>query len=315
MTTAYERIADHIERDIRSGALAPGDVVPSTRRIVAEHGVAMATATRALAELQRRGVVAARRGVGTVVVHDDAARRAPGTRRAGQVTTADVVHAAVRLADAEGLGGLSMRRIAADVGLPTMSVYRHVTGRDDLLNRMLDVVYGRFPLPATPPGAGWRAVAETCARTLWAMFVAHPWAAHAVSMTRPQAVPNGVAITEVLLGAFDVEGRDGRPLDVGTRMHLVVGMFQLVRGVGVSLEPAEQARQDSGLTDDEWIERTMPALHDVADARRHPHLARAVRTEIDLTLDSLLEFSLARLLDGYEAFLGPGDAAGPRTGG
>ncbi|MBL0885993.1 GntR family transcriptional regulator [Myceligenerans indicum] len=304
MTAAYERIADRIEGLIRSGDLAPGDRVPSTRRIVADHGVAMATATHALSELRRRGLVEPRRGVGTVVV-GDAARRRSGTARGGPpahaVTTTDVVHAAVRLADAEGLGGLTMRRIAADVGLPTMSVYRHVTGRDDLVTRMLDAVYGRFPPPEPGPG-GWRQVAEACARTLWAMFQVHPWAAHAMSVTRPQATPNGMLFTDALLRAFG-DAPSGRRLDTEARMHLTVVLFQFVRGVGVSLEPTLQARQDSGISDEEWMERAKPALRRVVDPRRHEHLAEAIRTEIDLTQDSLFEFGLARLLDGYEAFL------------
>ena len=87
-------------------------------------------------------------------------------------------------------------------------------------------------------------------------------------------------------------------------MHLAVGLFQFVRGVGVSLEPAEQARQDTGLTDEEWMDRAKPSLQSIVDRRRYPHLTAAIGSEIDLTLDSLFEFGLARLLDGYAVFLG-----------
>jgi len=291
VTTTYERIADLIAARIEDGDLAPGGLVPSTRRIVAEHGVAMATATRVLDELRRRGLVEARRGVGTVVAH-------PGVPTA-RVTTADVVRAAVSLADSDGLGGLSMRRIATALGMPTMSLYRHVTSREDLVARMLDAVYGEFPLPDPLPD-GWRARAEACARTLWAAFTAHPWAAHAMSMTRPQPAPNGIAHTEALLAAF--AGTPAR-LDLDTRMHLAVTVFQFVRGVAVNIEPAEQARQDTGLTDEDWMDRALPSLQAVTDARRHPYLAEAMSTGIDLTLDSLFEFGLARLLDGYAVFL------------
>ncbi|MCF4122484.1 TetR/AcrR family transcriptional regulator C-terminal domain-containing protein [Antribacter sp. KLBMP9083] len=293
MTTTYERIADLIAARIEDGDLSTGDLVPSTRRIVAEHGVAMATATRVLDELRRRGLVEARRGVGTVV-----AARLSGVP-AARITTADVVRAAVALADSDGLGGLSMRRIATDLGMPTMSLYRHVTSREDLVARMLDAVYGESPLPDPLPD-GWRARAETVARTLWAAFTAHPWAAHAMSMTRPQPAANGIAHTEALLAAFDIT--PGR-LDVDVRMHLAVTVFQFVRGVAVNVEPAEQARQDTGLSDEDWMDRALPSLQAVTDVRRHPHLAEAMSTGIDLTLDSLFEFGLARLLDGYAVFL------------
>ncbi len=296
MTTTYERIADEIRARIRSGELAAGDPVPSTRRIVAEHGVAMATASRVLDALRRDGLVEVRRGVGTVVAAGAAATGTPSAP-----TVADVVRAAMAMADAEGLGGLSMRRIATDLGIPTMSLYRHIRSREELLTRMLDTVYAQSPLPNPLPD-DWRARAEACARTMWAAFQRHPWAAHIMSMTRPQVVPHGLAHTEALLAAFS--GIPGRPLDLETRMHLAVSVFQLVRGLGVGIEPAVLARKDDGLTDEEWMDRTLPDLQAIADPRRYPNLAAATSTDIDLTLDSLFEFGLARLLDGYAVFLG-----------
>ena len=121
-----------------------------------------------------------------------------------------------------------------------------------------------------------------------------------MSMTRPQAVPHGMAHTEALLAGFADAGTD---LDVDTLMHLAVTVFQFVRGVAMSIEPAELARQDTGLSDEAWMDRAQPDLRAATDARRYPHLVRAMSTGIDLTLDSLFEFGLARLLDGIAAFL------------
>jgi hypothetical protein len=166
---------------------------------------------------------------------------------------------------------------------------------------MLDAVYASAPLPDPLPD-GWRARAEACARTMWGAFQRHPWAAHVMSMTRPQVLPHGVPHTEALLAAFD--GVPGRTFDIDTRMHLTVSVFQFVRGVGVSIEPALLARQDTGMTDEEWMDQSAPGLRAVADPRRYPHFAVATSTDIDLTLDSLFEFGLARLLDGYAVFLG-----------
>lgn len=300
MTSTSERIADGIRARIRSGELAPGAPVPSTRRIVAEHGVAMATASRVLDALRRDGLVEVRRGVGTVVAAG-APGSAAGPATASAPTVDDVVRLAMATADAEGLGGLSMRRIATDLGIPTMTLYRYVRSREELLARMLDTVYATSPLPDPLPD-GWRARAEVCARTMWAAFQRHPWAAHVMSMTRPQVLPHGLPHTEALLSAFAEAG--GRRLDLDTRMHLTVSVFQLVRGLGAGVEPATQARRDDGLTDEEWMDRTLPGLQAVADPRRYPHLAAATATDVDLTLDTLFEFGLARLLDGYAVFLG-----------
>lgn len=67
MTPPYARIAADLRRRIAEGELAPGDRVPSTRQVAAQWGVALATATRALAELRREGLVRAEPRVGTVV--------------------------------------------------------------------------------------------------------------------------------------------------------------------------------------------------------------------------------------------------------
>ncbi|WP_143737206.1 GntR family transcriptional regulator, partial [Microbispora sp. GKU 823] len=69
MTPPYARIAAELRRRIIEGELAPGDRVPSTRQVAAQWGVALATATRALAELRREGLVRAEPRVGTVVAH------------------------------------------------------------------------------------------------------------------------------------------------------------------------------------------------------------------------------------------------------
>ena len=63
----YRRIAAEIAARITSGELAPGDPIPSTRQIMARHGVAMATASKVIASLRDQGLVHARPGVGTVV--------------------------------------------------------------------------------------------------------------------------------------------------------------------------------------------------------------------------------------------------------
>ncbi|MGA8113236.1 MAG: GntR family transcriptional regulator, partial [Actinocatenispora sp.] len=167
-TAPYERIVADLRARIEGGELAPGARVPSTRQLIAEYGVAMATASKALSALRQAGLVHPVRGVGTVVAGPDPVAR-PGSGTPGPDTGAahrpgvgrdDLVRAAIALADAEGLAGLSMRRIATRLGIATMSVYRHVQGRDELVVLMLDRAIGEHPLPADPP-PGWRARAET----------------------------------------------------------------------------------------------------------------------------------------------------------
>src|SRR4029077_19188801 len=67
-----------------------------------------------------------------------------------------IVAAAVRIADTEGLDAVSMGRVAAELGTATMSLYRHVSAKEELLTLMVDAAWDEAP--GTPvPGDGWRA--------------------------------------------------------------------------------------------------------------------------------------------------------------
>src|SRR5262245_42281697 len=95
----YRLIAATLAARIAAGELPPGARIPSTRQLMADHGIAMATATKVLATLRKEGLVEAVRGVGTVVAAPEGRALLPDR------TT--VVAAAVTIADAEGLQGLS----------------------------------------------------------------------------------------------------------------------------------------------------------------------------------------------------------------
>jgi DNA-binding GntR family transcriptional regulator len=121
----YVRIVAEIRRRIAAGELRVGDRVPSTRKITEEWGVAMATATKVLTALQQEGWARAVRGVGTVVaIPPSRASRPPRlTQRREprepeqELARERIVQAAIAIADAEGLTALSMRRVAAELGV------------------------------------------------------------------------------------------------------------------------------------------------------------------------------------------------------
>src|SRR3954471_7474389 len=83
-----------------------------------------------------------------------------------------VVDAAVELADEQGLNAVTMAAVAKRCGFTTMSLYRHVSGKDELVRRMLEVTLG-----SAPPleGAGWRAGLEQWSRAMLEVLDAHPW--------------------------------------------------------------------------------------------------------------------------------------------
>jgi DNA-binding transcriptional regulator YhcF (GntR family) len=287
------RIAAELRAQIESGELAPGERVPSAREITRRWGVAVATASRALAALRDDGLVRPVPGVGTIVAPRSAPRTARPRRRADHVLSLDrIVAAAVVIADAEGLEGLSMRRVATELGAAPMSLYRHVADKDDLLLRMMDRTLREARLPDMAP-PGWRARLEIAARTLWMAFRRHPWLATALSLTRPQAIAGGLAYTEWVLEALHAGGlRSTVAFDV----HLT--LFTFVRGTAVNLESEAAAQAASGLTNEEWMEGQEQQLRAVTAGGRFPRFERLVNSEYDFDLDGLFERGLRYLLDG-----------------
>lgn len=282
----YARIVEAIRGRIEAGELPPGARVPSTRQIVAEWGVAMATASKVLAALRQEGLVRVLPGVGTVV-GEVSGEPEPELGRAG------IVRAAIRIADAEGYDALSMRRVASELGAGAMSLYRHVPGKEELQLLMRDAVFGERPLPATPP-EGWRAQLELSSRTLWALYRRHPWLARTTSLTRPYAGPNQMPFSEWNLRALSGIGLDDR-----TVFHLHLSLFGFVHGAAASLEAETREEADSGLTLDQWLSAREGETRALMESGAFPNSVRIfMAPDVPFGLDVLFEFGLTRFLDG-----------------
>jgi DNA-binding transcriptional regulator YhcF (GntR family) len=303
----YQVIAGELRRRIAAGELKPGDRVPSTRALVRDFGVAMATATKALQALQQERLVHASPGVGTVVgppprsaarSRPAAARRALATDGGLDLHRDEVVRMGIAIADAEGLGALSMRRIAADLGVSTMALYRYVGGKDALVLQMVDAAMGEFALTEAPEG--WRDGVAAVARLQWAAYRRHLWLASAVSLGRPQLLPNLLPHTDAVLRAL-------RGVDKSDALYAAISVFAFVRGVALAMETEAYAEQDTGLTADEWVDRQsgqMAVLVATGNLTGFRELL-ADGFDFDYDLDRLFEFGLGLVLDGLEMRLAP----------
>lgn len=288
MQSASARIATELRRRIAAGELSAGDRVPSTRQIVTDWGVAMATASKALAILRQDGLVEALPGVGTVVAGK---RAAPS--RGPELTAERIARTAIAIADEEGLGAVSMRRVASELGVATMSLYRHIANREKLTELMADTVLGDHPLPSRPRG-GWRAQLETVLRLQWSIYRRHPWLAQTISMARPQFLPNLVTHAEWSLRALAPFG-----LSTADLLHTHITVFGFVRATALSHEAELEARRDTGLTGDEWMELQDEAAETIQSSGRYPVLSSMIdRDDFDLDFDELFEFGLRAFLDG-----------------
>ncbi|GAB3947244.1 GntR family transcriptional regulator [Kribbella albertanoniae] len=296
----YLVIAAELRRRIETGELQPGERVPSTRSLVRDFGVAMATATKALRALQDERLVHASPGVGTIVGAPPRTTRArpvpaalnePRSGLALALERDQVVRMGIAIADAEGLPAVSMRRIAAELGVSTMALYRHVGGKETLVLQMVDAAFGEFPLPTLY--GDWRARVTVVAQTQWAAYRAHLWLAGAVSVGRPQVLPHLLPHTDALLSAF-------KPLDKTTAMYAVISVFGYVRSLAQAMETEAQAVQDTGLTADDWAERQTEQMAAVIAAGNLTAFRDLMADDwdFDYDLDRLFAFGLDLMLDG-----------------
>jgi DNA-binding transcriptional regulator YhcF (GntR family) len=294
----YLRVATAIRHRITTGALRPGDRVPSTRQVVRDFGVAMATATRALAVLRDEGLVVTRPGSGTVVRVPDPPPRRVGRAPDRTLTTGRIVAVAMAVADADGLDAVSMRRLAAELGVSPMSLYRHLTGREELEHLLAGAVFREHPLPEPGPD-GWRAKLELVSRVQWQAYLEHPWLPELVSMTRPLLVPEAMAHTEWTLRALD-----GLGLTPAERTREAITLPALVRGLAITGTAEMRAERETGVPNDRWWATLDDEVRALMASGRFPLLS-AVRSETVQDLDALLTHALTRHLDGLESRLTP----------
>ena len=90
------------------------------------------------------------------------------------VTRQRALEAAVGLADAGGIGAVTMRAVAQELGVEAMSLYHHVANKGDILDGMVDVVFAQIDLPE--PGGDWRAEMSRRAHSAREALRSHPWA-------------------------------------------------------------------------------------------------------------------------------------------
>ncbi|WBB76500.1 GntR family transcriptional regulator [Micromonospora sp. WMMD1128] len=309
----YLHIAAELRRRIAARELRPGDRLPSIRALAAGWGVAPGTAAKALNELRQAGLVRAQPRVGSIVAPPAAragSRTAPRARPASTGTAAmpevelsrdRVVRAAMAIADAQGLEAVSMRAVAARLGVATMSLYRHVAGKDELVLLMADVAYGEGEYPAVPPD-GWRARLEFGARLLWGLHCRHPWLAHLGPLARPLPLPNLLRHGEWIIGALADLG-----LSADRVLDLQILLFSHGQGLAVHLEREARARAETGLSDEQWGDAQAADMHALAYSGRYPNLARMMDGLVggyDFDLDALFALGLQALLDGFERLVG-----------
>jgi len=158
--------------------------------------------------------------------------------RPAQWSRAEITQVALRVADAEGLDAVSMRRVAAELGTGAASLYRYVVTREDLLDLMTDATSAEHQF--APPSGDWLADLIAFGEQARAIFRRHRWLAGLV-MTRPVIGPNGTALIERFLTLLQEH-----PAGPGAKME-AFGMLNVITAAFALHEQADPGLQARNL--------------------------------------------------------------------
>lgn len=200
-----------------------------------------------------------------------------------------IVRAAIRLADADGLEAVSLRKVATALDVRPMRLYGYIAGKEELLDLMVDAVHAEI----RPAGDGRREVLRSLAESTRRAAHAHEWLADLLGgrpQLGPQALATGDAVVAVLDGA-----------DLDDIMPVVAAVNAYAIGA-VRREIAERrAERATGMDERRWQVALGPYLERTFATGRFPALARVVRDAAHLDADRTFRLGLDCLLDGIEA--------------
>jgi AcrR family transcriptional regulator len=210
------------------------------------------------------------------------------------LSLARIVDAGVRVADTEGLDAVSMGRVAASLDTAPMSLYRHVSSKEELLRLMVDAAWGDSPGPPSG-GENWR---DGLSRWAWAMRAAirrHPWAARLPISGLP-ILPREIAWFEDALACLA-----GTGLTEARKASVIMLLSGYVRNLATTEADIAAAVAASGLSMDEWMASYPAMLRQLTDPRRFPALTAFIAAGVFDAADGPDDefgFGLDRILDG-----------------
>jgi AcrR family transcriptional regulator len=227
-------------------------------------------------------------------------RQGPGARQP-RFSLETLAAAAIRIADEEGVAALSMRRLAAELGAGTMTLYHYVRTKDELLALVTDAVMGELLLPPERLETDWRTAVTALAHASKDALERHPWMFDIVE--DPALGPNGVRHFDQSLHA--VASLPGSLID---RLDVIATIDEFVFGYCM------HNRDDITHVEDASDKAMVQYVADLAASGDYPYIAALIEEHgVDPLWDIVSSHShdttrfdrnLSRLLDGIEAALG-----------
>ena len=211
-----------------------------------------------------------------------------GTKRRTPLTRERVLRAAVRLADKRGFEALSMRRLGEALGVEAMSLYKHVASKDEILDGVVDVVFGEIGLPAE--GVAWRPAMRERALAARQVLLRHPWA---IGLLDSRRIPGPATIRhhDAVIRSLRQGG-----FSIGMAAHAFSLLDSYIYGFALQETslPLRSPRDVGGVATELLIR---------APAAEYPHFAEMVREyarRLDDSHGPEFEYGLDLILDGLE---------------
>jgi AcrR family transcriptional regulator len=221
--------------------------------------------------------------------------RAPLTRE-------QIIDAAIRLADAEGLDALSMRRLGQELGSGATSLYWHVRNKDELLDLVVDRIIGEVRDEIRPADT-WRGELEESARALRRVLLGHRHIAPVLG-TRPTFGPHAVEAIEWMMGLARAGGADMR-----TSVLAAQSIINWAAGFTV-FECRDPLGADATDQDRQAFMAELGRFVSTLPPERFPNTLATISIGASITPDEHFEYGLQRLLNGIVADLEPGTGPG-----
>ncbi|HLU28611.1 MAG TPA: TetR/AcrR family transcriptional regulator C-terminal domain-containing protein [Glycomyces sp.] len=227
-----------------------------------------------------------------------------------KLTVEQIVEAAIRVADREG-SCFSMRGVAAELGVGTMTLYRYVPGKAELIDLMVDSAGATGEDTAETEALGWRGVLEALAENTLEFYRRHPWMLE-INQRRPILGPGGLGGVEFALSAFD-----GHDLPDKEAIRIVTDVWNIVTGTALAYLTGDTPAELGGpvSSEEEWWAAQEPYLIRAIESGRFPRLARIEDpTAWDTTAHEAMRHALDAYLDGIAPRMEAGRREAADTG-
>lgn len=183
---------------------------------------------------------------------------------------------------------MSLRKVAAELDAGPMRLYGYLSTKDELLDLMVDAVYGEIELPTD---GDWQAVQRSLARGVRQVALRHEWFVDLLG-GRPHLGPNALAYLEASLAALN------RAFDVDTAMRASGTVHAYVIGAVRGEITERRVARATGMDEQQWQVASGPYLRRMLATGRYPTLARVMRESHDADPDVAFGTGLDYVLDG-----------------